>query len=596
MQKKKNKKPKVYTEPKAKNSKAAWGKLLRFARPWYVETALSFTLAMIAAVLMLLGPDRIGNMVEYIIMGYHPGVIRTGTFLIAIFGIMALSAYASNWIMVGVAQDISRKLRKRISQKLNKLPLSYYDKTQTGDVLSHVTNDVDTVSMTLNYALVTIFASVTQLIGAIIFMFIAHWLLAIVAIVSSFLGFIGVAIIVARSQKYHVAGQKQLGELNGHIEESFSGHTVIKASNAQKQVGKKFNDLNKGLYTNEYKGQFYGGLMMPIMMFMGQFSFLAICVVGGALAFRDPTLFPIIASFMLYVRVFSSPLADIAESTSHLQRTAASSERVFKLLDQTELGDEKYLRPLDLSEIKGKVSFENVKFGYVPEKTIINNFSAEIKSGSKVAIVGPTGAGKTTLVNLLMKFYQIDEGDIKIDDISINEMTRENVASLFAMVLQDTWLFEGSIRQNLIYNMKIPEEKEDELLEQVTKTVGIDHFIKTLPNGIDTILDDKQDVSTGQRQLLTIARAMLKNAPLLILDEATSSVDTRTEVLIQEAMDKLTKNHTSFVIAHRLSTIKNADTILVIDKGDIVESGDHNTLLKKGGFYANLYNSQFATA
>ena len=581
--------------PRAKNAKRAWKDLIRFCKPWYAATAIAFIFAMTATVLQLLGPGFVEDMVENIMMGDHDSVVSIGFTLVIIYGIMFTLSYTQQLIMAGVTQRIALRLRRKISGKINKLPFSYYDKTPTGDVLSRITNDVDTVSQTLNYSIVTLIAATTMVVGAAVFMFVTNWLLALVAIGSSFVGFFLMAVIMMRSQKYFIAQQKELGDVNAHIEEYYGGHTVMKTSNAVPQVTRRFDKLNNNLYKSAWKSQFYSGLMMPIMTFLGQFSFVAICVVGGALVFSGSIGFPIIASFMIYVRLFSFTLVDIAEAMQNLQRTAASSERVFEFLNEKEMPDESSLNG-KLENIKGEVIFNDLKFGYEDGIDVIKGFSANIPAGSKVAIVGPTGAGKTTLVNLLMKFYNSKSGDIRIDGVSIHDLKRGEVSSLFGMVLQDTWLFEGTVRENLLYNMKIDKEREKEILERATQAAGIDHFIRTLPKGFDTVLNDNTSVSNGQKQLLTIARAMIKDAPLLILDEATSSVDTRTEILIQDAMDKLTKGHTSFIIAHRLSTIKNADVILVMNHGDIVESGKHEELLTKNGFYAELYNSQFADA
>ena len=583
--------------------KEAWGKLLRFARPWYLATFVALVFAVGASMLRLFGVSLIEDLVGYIIDGMEANemsgvldnVTTIGIRLVIMFGVMFLVGYTASLIMARVTQGVARKLRMRLSHKINKLPLAYFDKNQTGDILSRITNDTHTMSHTLEHSIVTLMASGTLFIGAAVFMFITNWLMAVVAIGTTLIGFVFMGIIIARSQKFYKRQQDELGDINGHIEEAYGGHTVLKVSNARRQVARKFDDMNQKLFVSGWKSQFYGGLMMPIMSFIGQIGFVAICIVGGVMALGDPSMFPVVAVFMIYTPIFTNQLWDMAESFNNMMMTGAAARRVFEFLGEEELEDESNLEA-KIEKPRGDVSFQNVKFHYEEGKPIIKNFSADIKAGSKVAIVGPTGAGKTTLVNLLMKFYKVSEGDIIIDGISINDLTRRNVADLFGMVLQDTWLFEGTIRQNLLYNMQVDKDKEDEILEQVTQAAGINYFIKTLPGGFDTVLDEKTDVSAGQRQLLTIARAMIKHAPLLILDEATSSVDTRTEVLIQEAMDKLTQGHTSFIIAHRLSTIKNADIILVMNQGDILESGTHTELLKKGGFYADLYNSQFAEA
>ncbi|MCL2569942.1 MAG: ABC transporter ATP-binding protein/permease [Firmicutes bacterium] len=576
----------------------AWKKIIRYSRPWYVPTAFSFIFAAIAAILLLLGTSRIEDMVDYIFAGVlgdpgaHTRVVEIGIVLAIFYGSMLVLNFISQFLIAGVVGGIGITLRRRISHKVNKLPLGYFDKTPVGDTLSRVTNDTDTISQAMSFAIVQFVAAVTQALGAIVFMFIMNWLLAVVAIVTSFIGFALTGIIMTKSQKHFDKQQEDLAKVNSHIEEYYTGHTVVRTCNASKQVSGEFDELNKELYNSNWKSGFFSGLMMPIMMFMAQIGFVAICIVGGVLVFNGTIGFGVMATFMIFVRLFTWPLADIAESLQHMQRAAAASTRVFDFLAEEEMEDESNLTA-NLENVKGQVEFTNVQFGYKDGVPVINNFSVSIPAGSKVAIVGPTGAGKTTLVNLLMKFYKVSGGDIKIDGVSINDLSRESVARLFGMVLQDTWLFEGTVRENLLYNNA--HIVDHEVLKDATKAAGIHHFIKTLPKGYETILDEKTSVSAGERQLLTIARAMVKNAPLLILDEATSSVDTRTEILIQEAMDKLTINHTSFIIAHRLSTIKNADIILVMNHGDIVESGRHEELLDKGGFYADLYNSQFAS-
>ncbi|MCL2587302.1 MAG: ABC transporter ATP-binding protein/permease [Firmicutes bacterium] len=582
-------------KPKDKSARKAWGKLLRFARPWYLATMIALLFAVAASMLRLFSVSMVENMVDYIIAWVHLGinshdsVVDVGIRITIIICVMFVVSYIAALIMAQVTQGVARALRRRLSKKINKLPLAYFDKNQTGDVLSRITNDSTTISQTLDYSIVTLMAALTLFIGSAVFMFVTNWLMAAVAVGSTLIGFIFMAAIMSRTQKFFKRQQDELGDMNGHIEEYYGGHTVMKVSNAKGQVGEKFDELNKKLYTSGWKSQFYSGLMMPIMGFISQLSFVAICVVGGVMALNDPSMFAVVAVFMIYVRIFTNQLWDIAEALQNMQMTGAAAARVFDFLGEEELENESELTA-QIENLQGHVVFSGVKFGYGDE-LVIKNFSADIKAGSKVAIVGPTGAGKTTLVNLLMKFYKVNEGEILIDGVSINDLTREQVAEVFGMVLQDTWLFEGTIRENLMYNMEADVD-----LDEITEAVGINHFIKTLPNGYDTVLDEKASVSDGQRQLLTIARAMIKNSPLLILDEATSSVDTRTEVLIQDAMDKLTENHTSFIIAHRLSTIKNADIILVMNHGDIVESGKHDELLKKGGFYADLYNSQWTEA
>ena len=518
-------------------------------------------------------------------------VKKTAILLGSLYIISALLSYIETIIMTIISNNFSKKLRTNISKKINTLPLKYFDSHETGDVLSRVTNDVDTINQNMNNSLSTLVTSITLFIGSIIMMFITNWTMALTAILSSIIGFIFMGIILKNSQKYFIKRQKELGDLNGYIEEIYSGHNVVKAYNGEKDAFKSFNKLNKKLYTSNRKSAFYSGLMQPIMMFVGNFGYVAVCVVGAILTMKGYITFGVIVAFMVYVRLFTNPLAQIAQAMTNLQSTAAASERVFEFLDETEMTDEKdKTGKLDKNKVSGKIEFKNVLFGYDDNKTIIKNFNVTVNPGEKVAIVGPTGAGKTTLVNLLMKFYEIKSGDILIDDVSIHNLTRENIHDLFIMVLQDTWLFNGTIKENLKFNSKNVTEEE---IINSCKYIGIDHFIKTLPGGIDSIVSDNESISGGQKQLLTITRGLIKNAPFLILDEATSNVDTRTEELVAKAMDKLTHGRTSFIIAHRLSTIKNADLILVMNEGNIVEQGTHDELMKKNGFYADLYNSQF---
>ena len=494
--------------------------------------------------------------------------------------------------MTNVANKFARKLRSNISNKINKLPLKYFDRHQAGDILSRVTNDVDTIAQSMNQSLSTLVSAITLFVGTVIMMFVTNWIMAITAIVSSLLGFIFMFAILGKSQKYFVARQVELGNLNSHIEEVYSGLNVVKAYNGKKESDQKFDELNKKVYECNRKSQFLSGLMHPMMNFIGNFGYVAVCIVGALLTMNDLTTFGVIVAFIMYIRLFTSPLSQIAQAMTSLQSTAAASERVFEFMDEEEMSSQKQIKKvLDKKKVKGKIEFENVVFKYDGNDTpTIKNFSAIAKPGQKVAIVGPTGAGKTTMVNLLMKFYEINSGDIKIDGVSTKELTRENIHDLFTMVLQDTWLFNGTIKENIIYNRKNVTDKQ---VEEVCKTVGVSHFINTLSEGYDSIINDNDSVSAGQRQLITIARGMIEDAPFLILDEATSNVDTRTEELVQKAMDKLTEGRTSFIIAHRLSTIKNADLILVMKDGNIIETGTHNQLLKKNGFYAELYNSQF---
>jgi ATP-binding cassette subfamily B protein len=516
-------------------------------------------------------------------------VFSIGMLLVFFYASSAIFSFIENYIMATVTAKISKNMRTDISQKINKLPFKYFDKTSYGDVISRVTNDVDTIGQTLNQSLDNLVRAIALFVGSMIMMFITNWLMALTAIGASLIGFVLMMFIMSKSQKHFIAQQQGLGSINGHIEEVYSGHNVVKVYNGGKGAKKTFEHINSSLYESGWKSQFMSGLMMPLMNFIGNFGYVAVCVVGAILTMNGTIEFGVIVAFMIYIRLFTQPLTQVAQSMQQLQRTAAASERVFAFLDEAELTDESQ-KLKKLTVIQGEVEFKNVHFGYEQDKTIINNFSAKVTAGQKIAIVGPTGAGKTTLVNLLMRFYEVDSGEICIDGIPTNQVTRENVHDQFCMVLQDTWLFEGTIKENIIYSK---QGVTDEQVVTVCKAVGIHQFIRTLPNGYDTILNDKANLSAGQKQLVTIARAMIQNAPLLILDEATSSVDTRTERIVQEAMDKLTHSRTSFVIAHRLSTIRNADMILVMKDGDIIESGNHTELLAKGGFYAELYNSQF---
>ena len=512
-------------------------------------------------------------------------------FLVCIYVLSALFTYIEQIIMTIVSNKFAKNLRNKISLKINKLPLKYFDKHKSGDILSRVTNDVDTIAQTMNHSLATLVSSITLFIGSIIMMFVTNWIMAVTAIVSSLIGFFFMAKVLSKSQKHFIARQKYLGDLNGHIEEIYSGLNVVKVYNAKEEVDKKFDEYNNKLFEANRKSQFLSGLMMPMMGFIGNLGYVAVCIVGALLTMNDMISFGVIVAFILYVRLFTSPLSQIAQGLTGLQSTAAASERVFEFIDEIEMSNEKSLKKrLNKKSVKGNIEFKNVMFGYDDDKIIINDFSAKAKAGEKIAIVGPTGAGKTTMVNLLMKFYDINKGDILIDDVSIKDLTRENIHDLFTMVLQDTWVFDGTVKENIIYNQN---HVTDEQVKEVCKIVGLDHFIKTLPKGYDSTVKNNDSISAGQRQLLTIARGMIKNSPFLILDEATSNVDTRTEELVQKAMDKLMQGKTSFIIAHRLSTIKNADLILVMKDGNIIEQGNHDELLKQNGFYAELYNSQF---
>ena len=512
-------------------------------------------------------------------------------FLIIINVLGAIFEYFEGYLLCTASNNFARSLRTRISNKINVLPLKYFDSHEMGDILSRVTNDVDSVAMNLNQSLSSLVSSVTLFLGSLFMMFITNWIMAITAIVATLIGFSLMSLILSKSQKYFNQKQVELGNLNAHIEEIYDGHSIVKVYNGSKKANEEFDELNKKLYDCNRKSQFLSGLMQPIMGFVGNFGYVAICIVGALLTMNDIISFGVIVAFMIYVRMFTSPLSQIAQSMTGLQSCAAASERVFEFLDELEMNDEsKLTKHLNKDKVKGNIEFKNVKFGYNEDKTIIKNFSAKVKAGEKIAIVGPTGAGKTTMVNLLMKFYEINGGDILIDGVSIKELTRENIHDLFVMVLQDTWLFDGTVSENIKFNK---DDVTEEDIWRACETVGVEHFVKTLPNGINALINDNDSISSGQKQLITIARGMIEDAPFLILDEATSNVDTRTEELVQKAMDKLTHGKTSFIIAHRLSTIKNADLILVMNDGNIIEQGKHEELMKKKGFYAKLYNSQF---
>ncbi len=512
-------------------------------------------------------------------------------FMATLYLISSLFNYIQSYALTTVSNSFANSLRDKISKKINKLPLKYFDNHETGDVLSRVTNDVDTVAQNLNNSLATLVSSITLFIGSLLMMFITNWIMAITAILSSIVGFGLMFAILNKSQKYFNARQVELGNMNGYIEEMYSGHNVVKAYNGIEKSIAEFQELNNKLYTANRKSQFLSGLMHPIMGFIGNFGYVMVCIVGALLTMNGSISFGVIIAFMIYVRLFTNPLSQIAQAMSSLQSTAAASERVFEFLDEKEMSDQKNItRNLKRSKVKGEIEFKNVKFGYDQGRTIIKDFSVKVKPGQKIAIVGPTGAGKTTMVNLLMKFYEINNGQILIDKIPTSDLTRENIHDLFIMVLQDTWLFEGTIRDNIKFNKEHVSDRE---IWEALRVVGVDHFVKTLPGGLDYVIGDNDTISQGQKQLLTIARGMIEDAPFLILDEATSNVDTRTEELVQKAMDKLTEGRTSFIIAHRLSTIKNADLILVMKDGNIIEQGNHDELMSKGGFYKDLYNSQF---
>lgn len=554
----------------------------------------AFVLASIGAILTIVAPNKLSKLTDEIASPQmNMDVIKSITIvLLVMYLCSAIFSYLQSVKMADVSNKFAKKLRARISEKINKLPLKYFDKHQIGDTLSRVTNDVDTIAQSMNQSLGTLVTAVTLLAGSIIMMLSSNIILALSAILSSLIGFMGTGRILKVSQKYFVARQVELGKLNGHIEEIFSGISVVKAYNGRVSAEEKFDEFNQNVCDCNKKSQFLSGLMPPMMAFIGNFGYVAVSIIGSILAMNGIISFGVIVAFMVYVRLFMNPLSQIAQALTSLQTTAAASERVFAFLDEEEMEDESSLQGhIDANSVKGKIEFKDVCFKYDDaDKLTINNFSATALPGQKIAIVGPTGAGKTTIVNLLMKFYNIDSGDIIIDGVSIRDLSRENIRSLFTMVLQDTWLFEGTIMENIVYNRANISKEQ---VEEVCNEVGLHHFIKTLPNGYDTKLSESNGISAGQRQLLTIARGMIEETPFLILDEATSNVDTRTEELVQEAMDKLAKGKTSFIIAHRLSTIKNADLILVMQNGNIIEQGNHEQLLKKNGAYAELYNSQF---
>lgn len=583
---------------KAKDFKGAVKRLFSELKMFKILIFISLILAILGSILSIVAPDKLSELTDVITAGMMSSnmdmeKIKSIVLTLAILYITSsIFTLIQGFSMTDVSNKFAKSLRSRISEKINKLPLRYFDKNQTGDILSRITNDVDTIAQTMNQSLASLVSNITLFMGSLIMMFVTNWIMALTAVLATLIGFTLMFKILGKSQKYFVKRQVELGKLNGHIEEVYSGLNVVKAYNAQKTVDKKFDEYNESVYEANRKSQFLSGLMQPLMGFIGNFGYVAVCIVGALLAMNNKITFGVIVAFISYVRLFTNPLSQLAQAMTSLQSAAAASERVFEFIDEEEMSEEKNIkRKILKEEVKGNIEFDNIVFQYDNnDKPTIKNFSAKAYAGQKVAIVGPTGAGKTTMVNLLMKFYDINSGDIKIDGISTSELTRENVHELFTMVLQDTWLFEGTIKENIKYNK---EDVTDKQIEEVCKEVGLDHFIRTLPNGYDSKISENDSVSAGQRQLLTIARAMLDDTPFLILDEATSNVDTRTEELVQEAMDKLTKGKTSFIIAHRLSTIKNADIILVMKDGNIVEHGNHEELMEKKGAYAELYNSQF---
>lgn len=583
---------------KSKDFKGTWMKIIRYCKRYLAVIVVALICAVAGTILTILGPDKLSDLTKVITEGIATGidmerVKSIGLTLVAFYVGSAILSFGQQFIMATVTQNVTKQLRSDISGKINRLPMAYYNKTSTGDVLSRVTNDVDMISQSMNQSIGNLVSAAALFFGSLIMMFKTNVIMTLTAVIATMIGFGLMSLITSHSQKYFSRQQANLGALNGHIEEIYSGHTVVKAYNGEKNAKKVFDELNNNLRDSAFKAQSLSGLMQPLMAFIGNFGYVAVCVMGAVLTMKGYIGFEVIVAFMMYIRLFTQPLAQIAQATQSLQSAAAAGERVFAFLGAEEMSDESD-KTEKLGKAEGYVDFEHVKFGYEDtDKIIIHDFSAKAKPGQKIAIVGPTGAGKTTLVNLLMRFHEIQSGDIKIDGISTRDMKREEVRSQFCMVLQDTWLFEGTVRENLVYNT---ENVSEEKIEAACKAVGLDHFIRTLPHGYDTILNDQVSLSQGQKQQLTIARAMIADKPMLILDEATSSVDTRTELQIQKAMDALMQNRTSFVIAHRLSTIKNADLILVLKDGDIIESGNHEELLAKGGFYADLYNSQFDQA
>lgn len=580
---------------KAKNFGKTWGKLIAYCKPYLPAIIIALLLACVGSVFNIIGPSKLSEITDLITAGMGGGAIDLGAItgvgltLVALYLMGYAFNYIQGFIMATMTQKVSKGLRTDISKKINRVPLSYFDKTSYGDVLSRVTNDVDTIGQTLNQSIGMLVTSITMFVGSFIMMLTINVLMTVAAVVAVVIGFVLMLVIISHSQKHFNRQQKALGKMNGHVEEVYAGHSVVKAYNGEKDEKKTFDQINKDLYQSAWKSQFMSGMMMPIMTFIGNLGYVAVCVVGAILAINGSITFGVIVAFMVYIRLFTQPLSQIAQAATTLQSTAAAGERVFEFLEERELEDESGKTQV-LKNIEGNVTFKNVQFGYTKNKTIIKNFSVDVKAGQKVAIVGPTGAGKTTMVNLLMRFYEIGDGQIKVDGVPIDSLTRENVHDMFCMVLQDTWLFEGTIKENIIYNK---EGVTDEQVVNACKAAGVHKFITSLPHGYDTILNDKANLSAGQKQLITIARAMVDDAPMLILDEATSSVDTRTEIMIQRAMDKLMDGRTTFVIAHRLSTIKNSNLILTMCDGDIVEAGTHEELLALDGVYAELYNSQF---
>lgn len=585
-------------QQQAKNFKATWGKLLNYFRPYWTAGIISLVCAIIGTVLTLIGPDKLSELTDIVTVGIVTGVDMTavkniGLTLVFFYGLSALLTLTQGFVMATLTQRISKSLRRDLSHKINDLPMAYFDNNTTGDILSRVTNDIDTIAQSLNQSISTIVTAVTMLLGSLFMMLKTNFIMTLTAVVATAIGFVLMMLIMSHSQKFFSRQQNDLGKINGHIEEMYANQMIVKVYNGEADARATFDQVNEDLRDSGFRAQSLSGLMMPLMGFIGNFGYVAVSIVGAMLAMNGHISFGVIVAFIMYVRYFTQPLSQLAQAAQSLQSTAAAGERVFEMLESQEMADESH-KTERLTSIKGDVTFDHVAFAYPgSDKMVIHDFSAQAHAGEKIAIVGPTGAGKTTMINLLMRFYDIASGDIKIDGISTSDLKREEVRSQFSMVLQDTWIFNGTVRENLIYSVE--GVTEDQMVE-AAQAVGLDHFIRTLPQGYDTVLNDQVSLSEGQMQQITIARAMIADRPMLILDEATSSVDTRTELAIQKAMDQLMEGRTSFIIAHRLSTIKNADLILVMKDGDIIESGTHADLLDQGAFYAQLYNSQFEVA
>ena len=573
--------------------------LFEYEKDMKLPMAIALIFAAAGAVLTIIGPNLLSQITDLIsnsLLGEIDleAIGRIGVTLLILYGLSAVFTYVEHYIMSTITLRLSRQMRTDLSHKINRVPMNYFNQVSHGDILSRVTNDVSTLQQALANSLPSIVSAVAQFVGCLIMMVVTEWRMALAAIAVTLLGFVVVGVVMIRSQRYFTARQKNLGTLNGYIEEMYSGHDVVRISRAGNQIKNTFGQMNGNLYDSDWRSQFLSGVMQPLMNVVGNLGYVVVCVLGSALAMDGQISFGVIVAFIMYVRLFTSPLSTLAQGMTQMQTAAAAGDHIFDFLEAEELSDESD-KTTKLTEVRGEVEFEHVRFAYPdnPDKTIIKDFSVHVKPGQKVAIVGPTGAGKTTLVNLLMRFYEVNGGCIKIDGVPTTQMSRESIHDLFGMVLQDTWMFEGTVRENLVYNKT---GISDKTLEEACRACGIYHFIETLPKGFDTVLDDSIAISAGQKQLFTIARAMVQDNPMLILDEATSSVDTRTELITQRAMDQLTEHRTSFVIAHRLSTIKNADVILVLKDGDVIEQGSHEELLAKGGFYADLYNSQFDQA